>query len=691
MACALYSRGDLADLDLDADTVMLCRTRSPNVVLRRQRSVEALRSLMSGGEPEPDPEPGWYYLDSQGQQHGPVRLELLREWHAAGVLPRGLSTFWRSVDDEVTSAQELFGEYDDDDDDDDDDTTDLAEHNDDDGCSEQQGSGSDTAQPATSQKQPQPQPQPQTTADDGAGAGLTAAALAAVPQPQQKQMIGERLYPLIQTRQPELAGKITGMLLEMDNSDLLLLLEDSHGESESLAEKISEALTVLEEGNYIPPSATHKLQSWLGGKSSQDVLLSLAELDALAALDGAELQALVATAAEERRLAEQQAALEQQLVAAQVEAEELEQLICRARQAARPCRIDPKPAAAAAAAGGGEAPRPPQAAAAAGALEISSVRKRLLLRCFIVPVLKNRTFTKTGSGQNRRKVENEDGLFLLQDAPEDHHYLSRPEASAKESKRMMRRAGAEWQQMAGGGLPTGITVQVYEGRMDLLRAAVEGPRDTPYEGGLFVFDLYLPPQYPDVPPEAFYWAYGKYINPNLYECGKVCLSLLGTWAGPGWEPHVSTLLQLLVSIQGMILIEQPYCNEPGQQRDGGSEQATEYNKAVQAGVCDNMAKMIASPPEGLATVVAQFAARDGPALLRRAAVLGNEGCTDAHITALDTALGHPFGHPLTTRVENTGSSAVGGVEEVVPRWLTVAETPFTSGYVDEEMDDFDDY
>uniref|UniRef100_A0AAR2L3F9 Polyadenylate-binding protein n=1 Tax=Pygocentrus nattereri TaxID=42514 RepID=A0AAR2L3F9_PYGNA len=63
---------------------------------------------------------------------------------------------------------------------------------------------------------------------------LTASMLAAAPPQEQKQMLGERLFPLIQAMHPSLAGKITGMLLEIDNSELLHMLE-SH---ESLRSKV---------------------------------------------------------------------------------------------------------------------------------------------------------------------------------------------------------------------------------------------------------------------------------------------------------------------------------------------------------------------------------------------------------------------------------------------------------------------
>uniref|UniRef100_A0A2K6SUJ3 Poly(A) binding protein cytoplasmic 1 n=1 Tax=Saimiri boliviensis boliviensis TaxID=39432 RepID=A0A2K6SUJ3_SAIBB len=71
---------------------------------------------------------------------------------------------------------------------------------------------------------------------------LTASMLASAPPQEQKQMLGERLFPLIQAMHPSLAGKITGMLLEIDNSELLHMLESP----ESLRSKVDEAVAVLQ-------------------------------------------------------------------------------------------------------------------------------------------------------------------------------------------------------------------------------------------------------------------------------------------------------------------------------------------------------------------------------------------------------------------------------------------------------------
>uniref|UniRef100_A0A8C5H3X7 Polyadenylate-binding protein n=1 Tax=Gouania willdenowi TaxID=441366 RepID=A0A8C5H3X7_GOUWI len=86
---------------------------------------------------------------------------------------------------------------------------------------------------------------------------LTASVLAAAPLKDQKQILGERLYPRIHAIHPNLAGKITGMLLEIDNSELLHMLETP----ECLHSKVDEAIAVLQAhqvGNVL-----HSLQQTL--------------------------------------------------------------------------------------------------------------------------------------------------------------------------------------------------------------------------------------------------------------------------------------------------------------------------------------------------------------------------------------------------------------------------------------------
>ena len=100
---------------------------------------------------------------------------------------------------------------------------------------------------------------------------------------------------------------------------------------------------------------------------------------------------------------------------------------------------------------------------------------------------------------------------------------------------------------------------------DLLKgyALIIGPEDTPYFGGYYFFELKFPFDYPHTPPKVTYCTNGEDIrfNPNLYKCGKVCVSLLNTWRGEQWTScqTISTVLLTLCT----LLCKDPLLNEPG--------------------------------------------------------------------------------------------------------------------------------
>jgi ubiquitin-conjugating enzyme E2 Z len=95
-----------------------------------------------------------------------------------------------------------------------------------------------------------------------------------------------------------------------------------------------------------------------------------------------------------------------------------------------------------------------------------------------------------------------------------------------------------------------------------LKLLIIGPSNTPYQGGFYFFTLNIPDRYPFTPPEVkFITKYNNFrFHPNLYVEGKVCLSILGTWAGPGWTPCM-TIITVALTIQS-ILTDNPLTNEP---------------------------------------------------------------------------------------------------------------------------------
>lgn len=196
------------------------------------------------------------------------------------------------------------------------------------------------------------------------------------------------------------------------------------------------------------------------------------------------------------------------------------------------------------------------------------------------------------------------GTFsLMETLPQGHKYTlsvlkpQDPRLFCKVVKREM--------ELLRSSLPEGIHVKGYVDRMDLYSALIRGPPQTPYEDGLFLFDFQLPDKYPLSPPLCHYVTYcNERLNPNLYEEGNVCVSLLSTWAGEGselWSPTSSSLLQVVISIQALILNSEPYYNEPGYEQQKGDRDGYEkcrmYNEMVVLKVIQSLGRIIVDPPE----------------------------------------------------------------------------------------------
>ncbi|TYH86112.1 hypothetical protein ES332_D01G019700v1 [Gossypium tomentosum] len=200
--------------------------------------------------------------------------------------------------------------------------------------------------------------------------------------------------------------------------------------------------------------------------------------------------------------------------------------------------------------------------------------------------------------------------FDVVDVFSSHRYCNLTSSGQTYPKEYAKRIQEEWK-ILESGLPETIYVRVCEANMGLLRAVIMGPSGTPYHDGLFFFDCFFPPKYPNEPPMVYFYSGGLRLNPNLYSCGKVCLSLLGTWHGEEtemWVPGQSTMLQVLVSIQALILNAKPFFNEPGFEMSyvgaEGEKRSRKYNEDAFALSLKTMIYTLRRPPQHFEDFVA---------------------------------------------------------------------------------------
>jgi ubiquitin-protein ligase len=205
----------------------------------------------------------------------------------------------------------------------------------------------------------------------------------------------------------------------------------------------------------------------------------------------------------------------------------------------------------------------------------------------------------------------------LREKYSEHHYDARICQETASAPQKMKRLINEVSALSIGlplHLNSSVFLRVDAERIDVMKCAITGPKGTPYENGVFVFDVFCPSDYPASPPLVNLQTTGNgtmRFNPNLYNCGKVCLSLLGTWrGGPNeqWNEQTSTLLQVFVSIQSLIFVEEPYFNEPGYESSMGTAEGTAssnaYNENIKLGTLRwAILEQLRSPTKGFEDIV----------------------------------------------------------------------------------------
>ncbi|GFQ01548.1 probable ubiquitin-conjugating enzyme e2 23 [Phtheirospermum japonicum] len=189
---------------------------------------------------------------------------------------------------------------------------------------------------------------------------------------------------------------------------------------------------------------------------------------------------------------------------------------------------------------------------------------------------------------------------MIDHPPYDHHYYRLFDF---ESNKKMKDPSSIFSQrikqelsLLEKNIPGWVFVRSYEHRIDLMRAAIIGPPNTPYHHCLFFFDIELPGNYPAKPPKIHYQSYGIDLNPSLRLDGKITLLALSearynclkqNWPGNSsnkekWDPEGSNLLHVFHAIRNTILNK--------------LDALEKNNRRVFVLTCEKMIQVLKEPP-----------------------------------------------------------------------------------------------
>ncbi|BGP34937.1 ubiquitin-conjugating enzyme E2 N [Rhodotorula toruloides] len=98
--------------------------------------------------------------------------------------------------------------------------------------------------------------------------------------------------------------------------------------------------------------------------------------------------------------------------------------------------------------------------------------------------------------------------------------------------------------------PPGISATPHEDNLRYFDVVISGPDSSPFEGGKFRLELFLPDDYPMAPPKVRFLT--KIYHPNIDKLGRICLDILKD----KWSPALQ-IRTVLLSIQALLSAPNP--------------------------------------------------------------------------------------------------------------------------------------
>ncbi|XP_067934223.1 ubiquitin-conjugating enzyme E2 N [Watersipora subatra] len=136
------------------------------------------------------------------------------------------------------------------------------------------------------------------------------------------------------------------------------------------------------------------------------------------------------------------------------------------------------------------------------------------------------------------------------------------------ASQLPRRIVKETQRLMAEPVP-GIQAVPDEANARYFKVVVAGPKDSPYEGGIFNLELFLPEEYPMAPPKVRFMT--KIYHPNIDKLGRICLDILKD----KWSPALQ-IRTVLLSIQALLSApnpDDPLANDVAEQWKANEAQA----------------------------------------------------------------------------------------------------------------------